>query len=221
MKFKRIYFYGIIAIAFLLYFVISIIKIWHIDKSVIWTKKTNLYAQIFIKSDLIKSDLTYFNKTKLPIATFNYDGKYKIIVSSFKINQKTNLQELIRLNTGQSHPTIGVIYNSILFLNSFNYQSNINSNPQICQRLNLSISGDSLKVKAKNNFLSYHLILDNLSIKFNSEQDVELFASSKEKALNAQILFLKRFDHLYFILMIPNNKKIKTNNNLLFDLIKN
>lgn len=218
---KKKYFLGVVFIAFLIYCVFTLIKIHRITSTLIRPKKTSTYADIFpkSKSDLIKSDLTYFSKNRLPVATFNYDKNFKIIVCKFNISNKLNIEDFVNLNLNQSQPAFGITYNSILFLSDFNFELNTESKPQKCNHINLSLYGDSIsKTLVKDDILDYYLTLDNLSIKLNEEKDPEIIVNKKQKAIPSEILFLKKRNNLFLLLMIPNTNEYDVKPNSLLNL---
>jgi len=224
MKIKKRYFIGVIVLTYLIYCVFALIKMNRITKMSILPKKTSTYADIFSKSksDLIESDLTYFSKNRLPVATFNYDKNFKIIVCKFSISNKSNIEDFINLTENQSRRAFGITYDSILFLDYFNYEFNTESNPQKCNQIDLSIFGDSInKTQVKDNILDYYLTLDNFSIKINGEKDPDILVSKKQKPIRSEILFLKKHDDLFLILMIPNTSDYDVKPNSLINLFTN
>ena len=221
MKIKKRYFLGVFVFTFLVFSVITFIKIHRITDTLILPKKTDTYIDIFLKtkSDLIKSDLTYFSKNRLPVATFNYDEKFKIIMCKFNISDKPKIDELVNINLGKSRRAFGITYNSILSLNQFNFELNTESKMEKCNRINLSIFGDSInKTRIKDDILDYYLTLDHLSIKLNGEKDSEIFVSKKQKAVPSEILFLKKHGHLFAVVMIPNANDHDVKRNSLLNL---
>jgi len=220
MKIKKRYFLGVFVFTILVFGVITFIKIHRITNALILPKKTDTYADIFLKSksDLIKSDLTYFSKNRLPVATFNYE-RFKIIICKFNISDKAKIDELVKLNLGRSQRAFGITYNSILFLNQFNFELNTESKMQKCNQINLSILGDSINTtRIKDDVLDYYLTLDHLSIKLNGESDPEIFVSKKDKAVPSEILFLKKRDNLFVVVMIPNTNDYDVKPNSLLNL---
>ena len=224
MRIKKRYFLGLIVFAFSIYCVFTFIKIHSVTSALILPKKTDTYADIFSKSksDLIKSDLTYFSKNRLPVATFNYDKNFKIIVCKFKISNKSNIEDLINLTENLSHSAFGITYNSILFLKHFNYELNTESKPQKCNLINLSLFGNSIKkTRLKDDMLDYYLTLDNMSIKLNGEKNPEILVSKKQKAIPSELLFLKRSNDIYLIMMISNTNGYDVKPNSLLNLFTN
>lgn len=224
MKIKKRYFIGVIVLTYLIYCVFALIKMNRMTNMSILPKKTSTYADIFSKSksDLIESDLTYFSKNRLPIATFNYDKKFKIIVCKFNISNQSNIEDFINLTKSHSHLAFGITYDSILFLDHFNYEFNTESNPQKCNQLDLSIFGDSInKTQVKDNILDYYLALDNFSIKINGEKDPDILVSKKQKPILSEILFLKKHNDLFLILMISNTNDYDVKPNSLLNLFTN
>jgi len=224
MKIKKRYFIGVIVLSYLIYCVFALIKMNRITNMSILPKKTSTYADIFSKSksDLIELDLTYFSKNRLPVATFNYDKNFKIIVCKFNISNKSNIEDLVNLNVHQSHRTFGITYNSILFLNHFNYELNTESKPQKCNLINLSLFGNSIKkTRLKDDMLDYYLTLDNMSIKLNGEKNPEILVSKKQKPIRSEILFLKKHNDLFLILMISNTNDYDVKPNSLLNLFTN
>lgn len=221
MKIKKRYFLGLVVLTFLTYCVFTLIKMHSITNVLILPKKTSTYADIFSKSksDLIKSDLTYFSKNRLPVATFNYDKNFKIIVCKFNISNKSNIEDFITLTEQPSHRAYGIVYNSILFLKHFNFELNTETKPKKCNHINLSLFGNLInKTRIKDDMLDYYLTLDHLSIKLNGEKDPEIFVSKKQKAMPTEILFSRKYNDLFIILMIPNTDDYDVKPNSLLNL---
>lgn len=207
MKIKKRYLLGLVVLTFLTYCVFTLIKMHSITNVLILPRKTGTYADIFskTKSDLIKSDLTYFSKNRLPVATFNYDKNFKIIVCKFNISNKSNIEDFINLTEQPSHRAYGIAYNSIVFLKNFNFELNTETKLKKCNHINLSLFGNLInKTRIKDDMLDYYLTLDHLSIKLNGEKDPEIFVSKKQRAMPTEILFSRKYNDLFIILMIPN-----------------
>ncbi|MGQ7855197.1 hypothetical protein ACUN24_13255 [Pedobacter sp. WC2501] len=221
MKIKKRYFLGVFVFTFLIFSVFTFIKTHRITNALILPKKTDTYTDIFLKSksDLIKSDLTYFSKNRLPVATFNYDEKFKIIISKFNISDKSKIDELVKINLGRSRLAFGITYNSILLLNQFNFELNTESKMQKCNQIDLAIFGDSItKTRINDDALDYYLTLDHLSIKLNGEKDPEIFVSKKQKAVPSEILFFKKQNNLFVVVMIPNTNDYEVKPKSLLNL---
>jgi len=221
MKIKKKYFLGLVVLTFLIYCVFTLIKMHSITNVLILPKKTSTYADIFSKSksDLIKSDLTYFSKNRLPVATFNYDKNFKIIVCKFNISNKINIEDFINLTEQPSHRAYGIAYNSILFLKHFNFELNTETKPKKCNHINLSLFGSLInKTRINDDMLDYYLTLDHLSIKLNEEKDPEIFVSKKQRAMPTEILFSRKYNDLFIILMIPNTDDDDVKPNSLLNL---
>lgn len=230
MKSKKLYFLIILGGIFtynIFNIVHSYIKLSKNMAEGIRPRVTNCYNELFLKSksDLLKSDLTFFTKGQFPIATFNYRGnEYKIIVYKFNVQKSINLDHLINLQTEASKQTSDVVYDNLFSVHLFNYNVSNESRIVKVNTIQLSLLADSIqKTIYQENLIGYSLYLNTLGIRKNNQNETEVFINSVNnlKYIKSEVAFLKRDDAVYFMLLIPEKEREILPSRLLADLIIN
>jgi hypothetical protein len=225
MKIKYILFFLIATILYLGFtIVISFIKISDATNHSIKPRITNCYNNIFlrVKSDFIKSDLTFFNENRFPVATFNYKDDYKIIVYKFPIRGESDLNKIVNVTRSTMSLTYNLVYNKLLFLKYYDYQTINNNEVKVINNINLSLSGSSIKniIKTKT-ILGYNLRLNRLGIRKNNTENTDILVNpiKNTEPLEVEIAFIRKKNKVFFVLMIPNDDNVIVKCNTLIDLI--
>jgi len=184
------------------------------------------YRDLFIPIDKGKfiGALSYSNNFRNPFTTVDYEnGKYCIIINKLKESNNTviSISERKSANVQQSK---GFVYN-VINENYFevSYKSGKQDTPK---NIRLTFAGDSFKTLLKNDSVAYYyLMFRNFSISYGKSGVVDLAAEVKGSSIfqkrrqPIEILFLRKNDNLYLLMMSVNQNKINLEPGSLYKII--
>ncbi|MDB5114526.1 MAG: hypothetical protein JWQ79_18 [Mucilaginibacter sp.] len=182
---------------------------------------TNLFGQGIKKT--ISHKTTIVAKLRPPISVFDYDGKYNIEITKINLKPGLSLKKIMNETLGEADFGNGTYIQSQSDNMTVNYKStSIDTIP----KLQLTLYGDSVNIAAKSDTTAYYyLMLKNFSIQNRQNNSTEIFTriksgflSLKSPEIPAEILFLKRQNTLYVLVLTVNDPKIKLEHSLLLKL---
>ena len=189
-------------------------------------EKTGDYKFLFskTKSDAIEPDFAHFSRVSFPISTFNYTNEhdsYKIIIYKFATKDANKLLSNIDL-ADQNTSIDGKAYKLIKLTEDIDANSSFDSKIQRIHHISISLNGTPVKNTIKtDSLIGYNTEINNLGIKFNNNTDPNIcfFSNHLFKKVPVQILFYRKTNFLYLILLTSSSAKNIANANLLLNLI--
>lgn len=189
-------------------------------------EKTGHYKFLFskTKSDAIESDFAHFSKVSFPTSTFNYKNEYdsyKIIIYKFATRNADKL--LSNIDLANQNTTInGKAYKLIKLTEDIDANSSFDSKIQRIYHISIALNGSDTKNTIRtDSVLGYNTKINNIGIKFNNNPDPNIcfFSNHFFKKIPVQILFYKKTNFLYLILLASSSAKDIENTHLLLSLI--
>jgi hypothetical protein len=163
-------------------------------------------------------------KVRNPVAYALYDSKYNFIIYKIDVVTEQSLAKIITISHKSGDLTTGIVY-QIVENDFFRFQYKTGKAPPVT-RILLTLAGDSIEeVTASDSILSYHLNCNNMSIRYFSEDTIDIFLVGKDRAFGRtaimplDILFLKRNKAVYLLLLIPKTPKESIPPNLLYNIV--
>ncbi|MDY0904263.1 hypothetical protein [Pedobacter sp. CFBP9032] len=189
-------------------------------------EKTGDYKFLFskTKSDAIEPDFARFSRVSFPISTFNYTkgyDSYKIIIYKFVTKDANKLLSSINL-TDQNTSINGKTYKLIKLTEDIDANSSFDSKIQRIHHISIALNGNYIRNTIKtDSLLGYNVQINNMGIKFNNNTDPNIcfFSNHLFKKVPIQILFYRKTNFLYLLLLTSANAKDIANANLLLNLI--
>jgi|GEM_PF-1752150 len=186
----------------------------------------NEYKNLFPKNEKDKLTVVwnYNSKVRNQISLFDYgsDKKYSITVYKIPMDFKFSLKQIKVEKSKEEKMSSGSIYNKINegLLFEINY---ISGKPVEAKTIKFTYSGDTLRNIVENDSIkAYNLNFETFSIKYNNEKTVDIYGETSKfwnKSLAMNIIFLKRNDALYLLIMTINNNNDILPPDLLYNLI--
>ncbi|MBB6126371.1 hypothetical protein [Mucilaginibacter lappiensis] len=182
---------------------------------------TNLFDAEAKKKIVLQSAVSF--KHRNSVAYYIYDKKYGLEVT--QINIKQNL--LFRKDLAETHTTEGYSFpDAKLPFNEGGFTTNYNViSKDAASKIYLSLRGDSIHTLLKNDSVAYYFLkLQQVYISYvpKGVYDIYIQANTKfyffSKKQPVSLMFLKRNDALYFLLLTVNDADEKLPPNLLYDL---
>jgi len=175
------------------------------------------------KKLISKSTLSF--KLRNAISYLNYDEDYSIEVT--KINVNSSL--IFKKDIVEGHKKIsGGFSGSEMSYHENNIFTNYRAISQDkASKIYLSLYGDSVRTVLKNDSVAYYYLkMEKAYVQYNlggiyeifAESDKKLFFFSKNRPVS--LLFLKKRDSLYFLLLTTNDDNTKLDPDLLYKLVR-
>ena len=174
----------------------------------------------------IKVNVVHNSKVRGPVSMLFFDQSYHLII--YKIHLLSGnlpLQNILQTQIRNADRSVGYPYTIYTDNINFKFQCKAGLVSSV-SKVYLTVSGDSLRTIAKNDsIIAYNLDCKNLSIRYQDQGPVDIFVVGNEKFLSGtnaipmDILFLKRDDNLYFLLLTPRNEKGILPRELLYNVI--
>ena len=166
---------------------------------------------------------TLIFKNRNPISIFNYDNKYTIEVDKIDLSNEFSLKTIIEKS--RTSKRLENIYYAIDQQGDMEFNYNNSYRLRHLSKLYLLLSGNNTQQIVKNDSVAYYNSnIKNLSIQGEGNGKPELLVISKDKnnkGTPVEILFLKKGNALYILLMAPKKINSILNSNTLFDLVTN
>jgi hypothetical protein len=184
------------------------------------------YTNIFNKTTLPKLLLKIGAKYKLrnPLLYVSYDKIYNLEVT--KINIKPGFKpgsDVIEKSDEPegSFPVSRIPYDETTCITTYKGTST-----EAASKIYLSLNGDSVRTVFKNDSIAcYYLKLKNASVQYKLNGVYEIYVRSNTKLYffssepSVSLMFLKKQNYLYFLLLTVNDDKVKLDPDLLNKLI--
>jgi hypothetical protein len=174
------------------------------------------------KLKLIKK---YQSKVRGPVSLFLFNKQYSIVtyqIDSLEILDLTrSLHTEVKDVERSSNISYRIIVNKELDFR-FQYKAGILKNSS---EIYLTLSGDSIKNVAQNDSIfNYNLLSNNISIRYQANDPIDIFLDnygdeSSNKRTPMNILFLRRNNHVYLLIMTPNEAKKMMPDDLLYNIL--
>lgn len=168
-------------------------------------------------------DEVWRSKVRQPIAFMFFDSTYHLISYKIDLINDSSLREIIGLKKISVDRSTGITYH-IIDKGLFKFQFKAGKTEPV-SKIMLTLAGDSLQTVVYNDsIINYHLLCDNLSIRYLDKGPKDIFVIGKQEAFSTSIipmdiLFLKRNKAVYLLLMIPVDAKVQMPSNLLYNVV--
>ena len=148
------------------------------------------------------------SKVRNPFSLVVLDQKYNLIIYKIDLSKDNMLRNVISAKHGNVNESAGPLYRS-LQVAGLKYK--INAAPaKPVDHVFVALAGDSLKVSWLNNeCVLYYLVCDKLSIKYGENESNDIFIEgptigpTATRQIPMNIMFLRKDQSLYFIVMAP------------------
>lgn len=165
------------------------------------------------------------SKVRNPISMISFDENYRLMIYKIGSANALLLNDIIHTeikNVDRSTCyTYSVLSNDIPY--KFQYKSGVERKGT---KIYLTLDGDSLNTfKQNDSIVSYNLICKNISIRYGQNDAVDIFIESKKGSfVNSQnipmsILFFRRSNNIYLLLLSSDKPNSPIPNNLLYDMV--
>jgi hypothetical protein len=175
----------------------------------------NLFSQLAQHKLRLKETMSF--KLRGTISFFYYDEKYDLEVTKIKMKPGRNLKnDVVETYT---KPDGKVDYSVPFHETQFttNYKD---PSTESISKIFLSLHGDSAQTITKNDSIaSYYLKLKNVTVQYNQGGVKEIFIDANTSDHPINLMFLKRSNSLYFLLLAPKDNDTKLNPDLLNNIV--
>jgi hypothetical protein len=158
---------------------------------------------------------------RYPISLITLDGEYSLIMTRLKLTDQIPVPNMVNFQNKSTDRSTMVTY-SIVDNNAFKFHYNISESPKPVSKVYLTIYGDSIQRNERNDSItSYSCSCKNLSIRYGEDDPVDIFVESDKNfpdGVPLSILFYRKNNGLYFLLLSPNDK-MTIDSQLLSDLV--
>jgi hypothetical protein len=218
--------------------IVSVIVIWEvffhvnlhgeIEDSEIWTDTIpKEYSQLLklpdscCKTGKIVFVNTLSSKYRNPVSRFFIDGKYYLQVYKIDNSFKSSLEKSIKESFSGSVASYTEYADDDITDMKFLYKR---TKPHKPNAVYFALAGDSTRVLKKNDTIAYYSSkCANLSIRFDPDQENDIYGECKSRNLNQvplELMFLRRTSNLYMFVLsskeAATSLKQGTLSNLLF-----
>jgi hypothetical protein len=145
-----------------------------------------------------------------PISLITYADEYSLIVHPLDIALKSLTKGFIHVqNESMKDVSTGVPY-AIVDNNAFKFRYSVKANGAVSQ-VYLTLHGDSVhQIMQNDSMVCYGLQCKDLSVRYGEDKPIDLHVKA-DKYFSAgvplSILFYKKSNRLYFLLLSPNKKR--------------
>lgn len=191
---------------------------------IITSENSTLFAEkYFDKIEIIKVNNS---KVRNPISIFLFNKKYHIVTYKINLLKDESLQKIIHTKEKSVDVTLGYSYNTIGKDIVYQLKYKAGTTKPVTD-IYFSMAGNSLQQVVNNDsIISYHLSCKNISVKYGDKEPVDLLIVGEEKpfgqtsVIPLEILFLKRNQNIYLLIMTPKNENDAIQSDLLYQLIR-
>jgi hypothetical protein len=167
----------------------------------------------------------YRSKIRQSISFINYDSSYNIIVFKILTAENFIFNNNLRVVKKTSDRTVMEAYGQHDYKNYYTFYLHSVSVGSAGQIL-MKISTDSLAMTVRNDsVVCYSVVCKNLSILYGESEPVDIFMEGNELGLgnniemHLNILFLKRKNAVFMIIMSPDRPDVSIDSSLLYNII--
>lgn len=166
-------------------------------------------------TEVIKSN--YRNE----IRSFEYRNKYIITFVKIDLNKDIPLKQLIKYRDEYSSETTMHLYH-VMSSNAYDFSIKAEEINKV-DNIIFSLYGNTKDMQTdiyNKNFISYYLLIKDLSIRYGEDVPVDIFFGGKETLLAIRkkyplmISFYKIHKSLYILFLIPNENELNKERNL-------
>src|SRR5436190_5479635 len=163
------------------------------------------------------------NKVRGPVSTIRFDSTYSIILYKIALTDNISLDTAFHTKLKKVDRSVGYSYR-IIGNRFFTFQYKAGKVPSPL-RIYLTISDTPLNTLYSNDSLVYyHLSCENFSIRYSEKEPVDIFVGGNEGifgtySIPMDLLFLKRNNGIYILLMTPLNRKAGIPSDLLYNIV--
>ena len=163
------------------------------------------------------------SKARGPISLMTLEKKYSLILYTIKMESIEELGKILHLEKRSVDRSTGYTY-SVINSGSFRFQYKSGTTP-LAKNIYLTLSGDSIISLSKNDsIVSFHLLCDNMSLRYGKSDPVDIFFEANKKFLSRQkvpvdILFYKNNDGVNMFVMVSNSRGDTISPNYLLRIV--
>lgn len=173
----------------------------------------------------LQGGIAYQSSNRNPVTLIPFGKSYSLISYKIDLIKGTSWSNVLDVTLKSVERTNMEVY-TVISENIF-YRFEYHDAPtKSVSKVYLTLSGDSLRTVVTNDsIVSYHLLCNNFSIKYSENEAVDIFVVGNEKAFGAttvipmDLLFLKRDNAVYLMIMTPNDPKSVISPELLYNLV--
>ncbi len=167
------------------------------------------------------------SKNRNPIALTFFDSSYNLFIYKIDLlNKIEHIGKLVGIFKDKSKVSYGYAYSELNNKNDLPFQlkyvvDSIHSAANILLRFD----SDTTQLIIKNDsIIYYHLSCNSLSLGYSNQPTVDLLFEAKNEMfrkgmISTDVLFIKRNDTAYFLMMTPNNIANYIPSLLLYDIV--
>jgi hypothetical protein len=177
------------------------------------------YNNLFTKEaqDKLQILATAKGRNREPCSSYVYDNSFNVFVFKVILTNNLSLKRIVNYKNGASYSNLFVANGG---LPSFNFDMNINEGKiSYVSKVNFKFDGDSIKSIINNDSLRcYYYRFNTFSISYN-DGFYDILAKADRSDIPASVLFKKKGNFLYVILMSVAKGKEEMEPQLLYSLI--
>lgn len=173
----------------------------------------------------LQGGVAYQSSNRNPVSFMPFDKSYYLITYKIDLTKNTSWSNILNVTFKSVEPTNMDVY-TVISENAFYRFEYHDVLTKPVSKIYLTLSGDSLRTVVTNDsIVSYHLLCNNFSIKYNEKEAVDIFVIGNEKAFGTttvipmDLLFLKRDSVVYLMMMTPNDPKSVISSDLLYNVV--
>ncbi len=176
----------------------------------------------------IKPDVLYRRKDRNPISVLIFDSTYKIVVYKIDSSRITSLSRQFHFSQQKDGITADETYQVFPLRGFLVYY--IYEPAKIRNEIYFTVSGNSLREGIRNDSVFYcNLFCDNFSIRYEAKGPVDFVLKDPHDdmlgptnlIIRTSLMFLKKKQDLYFIMMTPIKEGKTMSDDLLWQLLVN
>jgi hypothetical protein len=138
-----------------------------------------------------------YNANFYPVSNFNYNNDLWVVVTKFKINEKTDSLPNINIKQGKNNLTENKIYTGF---DKGYFRFYILPDSNIIKNIDLMVDGNSIEViKKTKNLAMYSFNLKSMSLSYDGLHQNNLNIETSTKPSISSVILAKRGQSLYFI----------------------
>jgi len=191
---------------------------------VVTSEDSSLISRKYI--DKVRAHENINSKVRAPVSFLYVDDTYHLVIYKIGSTGVRSISDLLQIKEENSKRTDEVVYTII----DFNGFSRFQWRPipsRAVTKIHVTFGGDSLtRVAANDSIVSYYLLCQSFSIKFSEQGPVEVYMVGEDRPFGrvaispSDILFLKRNDALYLMIMTPASADRNIPKDLLYNIVK-
>lgn len=168
---------------------------------------------------------TVLSKFRMPITTVIYDKKYYLQICKMDSASNSSLEDIITMNLNDAKISIYTPY-SIVKSTPIEYRFKL-TRPLKPTKIFVTLDGKESRELIRNDSVVYYYSeMTNFSIKYKPTGLYDIYGQTDEtsdpvKYLPLEILFLKRNNSLYLLIMSINKEYMTYQRGLLYSLVTN